>query len=300
MESSSVWKGIALGAIGSSISEIVVMPMDVAKTRLQMQGADGTSQYRGLMHCFRRVVSAEGMAALYKGIEPALARQMVYGGLRYGLYVPIRNAIGVSPDTPKDEIPLMSKFVAGGGAGGIASVIANPTDLVKVRLQVDGMKAAGPNHKPQYQGVVDCMQQIYRNEGVLGFWKGSLPNLTRAVVLAAFELTAYDEIKAQLMRTCLIKEGEVSGVFLTALGSGFIASCVSNPIDVIKSRVMGQPVDAHGKGKLYSGMVDCTLKTLRKEGAMALTKGFLPCWGRQGPRGVIVFVTMEQLNKWFP
>jgi hypothetical protein len=43
--------------------------------------------------------------------------------------------IGVAPGTPKDEIPFLYKFIAGGGSGAIASVIANPTDLVKVALR---------------------------------------------------------------------------------------------------------------------------------------------------------------------
>ena len=110
--------------------------MDVAKTRLQMQGADGTSQYRNLWDCFVKINRQEGLSALYKGIEPALFRQVVYGGLRYGLYVPIRNMIGVTAGTPKDDIPFYKKFIAGGGAGGVASVIANPTDLVKVIAHV--------------------------------------------------------------------------------------------------------------------------------------------------------------------
>ena len=269
----SVIKGLALGAIGSSISEVVVMPMDVMKTRLQMQGADGTSQYRGLWDCFMKIVRQEGVPALYKGIEPALARQVVYGGLRYGLYVPIRNLIGVNEGTPKEEIPFIKKFIAGGGAGGIASVITNPTDLIKVRLQVDGFKAAEIGYKPKYKNMMDCIGQTWKEEGLLGFWKGSGPNLTRAVVLAAFELSCYDEIKTQLKRTGLIKEGEVSGVFLTALGSGFVSACVSNPIDVIKSQVMGQPFDANtGKGKLYTRMVDCTVRTVKQESLSALTK----------------------------
>jgi hypothetical protein len=56
--------------------------MDVAKTRLQMQGADGIQQYKGLMDCFQKIYKTEGMSALYAGIEPALIRQVVYGGLR--------------------------------------------------------------------------------------------------------------------------------------------------------------------------------------------------------------------------
>jgi len=68
---------------------------------------------------------------------------------------------------------------------------------------------------------------------------------------------------------------------------------------VVKSRVMGQPVDAQGAGKLYSGMVDCFTKSVKNEGLFSLWKGFLPNWGRLGPRGVICFITMEQLNTHF-
>ena len=43
-------------------------------------------------------------------------------------------------------VPLWKKIVAGGGAGAIASAIANPTDLLKVRLQTDGMAKDAEGH----------------------------------------------------------------------------------------------------------------------------------------------------------
>lgn len=61
-----------------------------------------------------------------------LAEQAFYGGLRYGLYAPIRNLMGVSATTPKSEIPLYTKFAAGGTAGALAAFLATPTDLMKV------------------------------------------------------------------------------------------------------------------------------------------------------------------------
>ncbi len=50
------------------------------------------------------------------------------------------------------------------------------------------------------------------------------------------------------------------GVFITACCTGFIASAVSNPFDVIKSRVMGQPVAPDGTPSLYKGVIDCCVK----------------------------------------
>lgn len=210
--------------------------------------------------------------------------------------MPIRDFIGVDTSTPKDQIPLAKKIIAGGGAGAIASFLCVPTDLMKVRLQVDGM-AAGSVQK--YSGVVDCFRQILRQEGVLGMWRGSGPTIGRATVLAAVEMSSYDEVKSQLIKSELIVPGTVSGVFVTAVASGFLCAVTSSPFDVVKSRVMGQPVGPDGVGLHYRGMLDCFRKSVASEGVLSLWKGFLPNWGRLGPRGVICFVTMEQLNKTF-
>lgn len=48
-----------------------------------------------------------------------------------------------------------------------------------------------------------------------------------------------------------------------------------------------RPVDKNGVGKLYKGMVDCFVKSAKNEGVASLWKGFMPNWGRLGPRGVI-------------
>ncbi len=57
-------------------------------------------------------------------------------GSRYGLYAPIRDLLATEGEK---QVPFWKKFVAGGGSGALASFMANPTDLMKVRLQVDGM-----------------------------------------------------------------------------------------------------------------------------------------------------------------
>ncbi|EGD72095.1 hypothetical protein PTSG_00109 [Salpingoeca rosetta] len=217
-----------------------------------------------------------------------------YGGLRYGMYAPIRNMIGVDANTPKHLIPFHMKFLAGGISGALAAFFANPTDLMKVRLQVDGMKGS----PPQYRGMWHCFRTIVKQEGVLGLWKGSGPTMGRATTLAAVELSSYDEIKKQLTERGLVQPRTVSGVLVTSMTTGLICALTSSPFDVVKSRVMGQPVGPNGRGILYSGMIHCFAKTVRTEGVLALYKGFFPNWGRLGPRAVMCFVVMETLNEW--
>jgi len=48
--------------------------------------------------------------------------------------------------------------------------------------------------------------------------------------------------------------------------------------------------------RLYKGMVDCFVKTVRTEGPLALYKGFLPAYARLGPWQLVFFVTYEQIG----
>jgi Mitochondrial carrier protein len=89
-----------------------------------LQGQLGAvRQYSGAIDAFQKIVSNEGVTALWKGLSPALVRQSTYGSLRYGLYAPMKKAL--VPDGNKET--MFTKITAGAVAGAIASAIANPT-----------------------------------------------------------------------------------------------------------------------------------------------------------------------------
>eukprot|EP00420_Gonyaulax_spinifera_P000002 CAMPEP_0197933320 /NCGR_PEP_ID=MMETSP1439-20131203/109967_1 /TAXON_ID=66791 /ORGANISM="Gonyaulax spinifera, Strain CCMP409" /LENGTH=251 /DNA_ID=CAMNT_0043556139 /DNA_START=6 /DNA_END=758 /DNA_ORIENTATION=+ len=250
----------------------MTMPVDVVKTRLQMDGSSGTKAYAGSRDCATRLFRAEGVRALFKGLQPALVRQSTYGSLRYGLYGPLKSSLGIRAGQP---VPLWKKVVAGGGAGAVASAIANPTDLLKVRLQTDGMLRGSDGEllPKRYNGLSDAFLTTVKEEGILAFWTGVGPTVGRATALAAAELSTYDELKQQLLSRGLMSDGLPCHV-TTAFFSGFVSTVASSPFDVVKSRVMGQPLHPDGRGKLYSGMTDCFLKSVRNEGAASLYNGF--------------------------
>ncbi|KAF7816325.1 mitochondrial succinate-fumarate transporter 1 [Senna tora] len=52
----------------------------------------------------------------------------------------------------------------------LSSCVSNPFDVIKTRLMVEGGK-----HK--YKGMVHAMRIIYAEEGLLAFWRGTLPRL---------------------------------------------------------------------------------------------------------------------------
>ena len=117
------------------------------------------------------------------------------------------------------------------------------------------------------------------------------------MIVTASQLATYDQVKETILEKGVMGDG--IGTHITAsFAAGFVAAVASNPIDVIKTRVMNMKV-APGAEPTYSGALDCALKTVRAEGPMALYKGFIPTISRQGPFTVVLFVTLEQVRKLF-
>eukprot|EP00270_Netrium_digitus_P018378 TRINITY_DN6975_c0_g1_i3.p1 TRINITY_DN6975_c0_g1~~TRINITY_DN6975_c0_g1_i3.p1 ORF type:complete len:328 (-),score=68.30 TRINITY_DN6975_c0_g1_i3:166-1149(-) len=302
-----IYGTLASSAIATCFAEACTLPIDTAKVRLQLQGKSAVAEalkgeaatagvatpvapklkYHGMLGTMTTIAKEEGVGALWKGLEAGLHRQIVYGGLRIGLYDPVKS-LYVGKDHQGD-VPLIKKIAAALTTGAVGIAIANPTDLVKVRLQAEGRLP--PGIPKRYASATSAYSTIIRQEGVTALWTGVGPNIVRNAVINAAELASYDQIKQSLL-----KAGLPDGVgthLVAGLGAGFFAVCIGSPVDVVKSRVMG---DAEGK---YKGTLDCFIKTFRSDGVTAFYKGFIPNFGRLGTWNVIMFLTLEQAKRMF-
>ncbi len=142
-----------------------------------------------------RIYRTEGVLAFYSGVVPAMLRQVSYGGLCFASYPLIRDFFTAAVARPDaTHPPLWARIAAGAISGSAASVLANPTDVVKVRLQADGrLRALG--QPARYKGTFDAFRTILGAEGLNAFWKGSLPNMQRAAVVNGAGIAAYDHSK---------------------------------------------------------------------------------------------------------
>ena len=118
-------------------------------------------------------------------------------------------------------------------------------------------------------------------------------NFSRACVLNGTKLGCYDQIKHMIMNTGM-KDG-LQLQFTSAFCAGFCMAVTVNPFDMVRTRVMNQPVD----NKLYNGMFDAFGKIMTNEGPKAFYKGFIPVWGRFAPTTVCQLIIWEKLRKVF-
>mmetsp|Transcript_50004 Transcript_50004/g.158224 ORF Transcript_50004/g.158224 Transcript_50004/m.158224 type:complete len:316 (+) Transcript_50004:235-1182(+) len=281
-----------LTGTSSMMAEGATFPIDITKTRLQLQGQpDFVGTKHGFVGMMGNIMKNEGIGGLYAGVTPAIARHIPYTGFRAIGYEYIRAFF--CGDKPKEQAPLLAKMAAGMTAGGIGQAIAVPCDLIKVRMQGDGrLVAAGKLDKPRYTGLFDAFTKIKAEAGIGGFYAGCSPAILRAALVNLGELTTYDSAK----KAIVVYTGDNLKCHLaSAICSGFVASLCSTPADVAKSRIMGQAKLPDGTMP-YSGTFDCWAKVVRNEGPLALYKGFVPGWLRLGPWQLVFWVSYEQLR----
>mmetsp|Transcript_27361 Transcript_27361/g.87668 ORF Transcript_27361/g.87668 Transcript_27361/m.87668 type:complete len:292 (-) Transcript_27361:170-1045(-) len=279
LDAGLVAKQLFCSAASVGIATTCTNPIDVVKVRLQLaRTLDGVSP--GLVKTGHRLIQTEGVGALVKGLTPALVRAGTYGGMRLGLYTPCKALVG-SNNHPS----VHRKVAAGCLSGSIAAFAANPTDLVKVRLQ---MKA--PDGQAAYRGTWDVVRHVVRQEGVAGLWKGAVPSMIRAATLTASQCATYDEVKQALIRSGA--SGNDLSTHLTAsMFTGIVTTTATSPVDVIKTMMFAGGTETKGRGVMH-----VATHIFQREGVHGFFKGWTANYARLGPQTAITFVALEKLR----
>jgi len=277
-----------LGGISSCNAEFFTFPVDLVKTRLQIQGQNSslpTNKYRGMFDCFRVILKEEGTRALFSGIKPALLRQATYGTLKLGFYQYLKKKSGANK-----EQSFSKNVMIGMISGATANGLANPTDVLKVRMQTN-------REHFKNKRMFESFFEIYKTEGLSGLYRGVYPNAQRAAIITGSELAAYDSAKQFLIRSLMMPDNTATH-FMSSAIAGLCGAIAATPLDVIKSRIMTQQklINGSSKDEIYKGSIDCLIKTVKNEGPCALYKGFLPSYLRLGPWNVIFFMTYEHFK----
>ncbi|KAK9507571.1 hypothetical protein O3M35_007398 [Rhynocoris fuscipes] len=269
---------------------IVCQPIDVIKNRMQLSGEGGKArEHKTSLHAVKNIVQSEGVLALYDGLTANIARQLAYTMTRLGLYQITVDQLAASGITG-----LNSHIFSGLFAGGIAAMVATPTDVALIRMTADGRLPA--KERRNYKHVIDALIRIGKEEGAQGLWAGVGPTVLRAMVGTASQLVSYVHAKQYLLRNELMKDN-LGCHFTASVISGFFYAFITTPLDVAKTRIQNMKI-INGKPE-YSGMLNVWIQILKNEGVPALWKGFGPYYFRIAPNTILLFIFMEKLTKWY-
>ncbi|XP_042709284.2 brain mitochondrial carrier protein 1 isoform X3 [Chrysemys picta bellii] len=199
-----------------------------------------------MFHALFRIYKEEGILALYSGIAPALLRQASYGTIKIGIYQSLKRLF---VDRLEDET-LLINMICGVVSGVISSTLANPTDVLKIRMQAQGSLFQG--------GMIGSFIDIYQQEGTRGLWRGVVPTAQRAAIVVGVELPVYDITKKHLILSGFMGD-TILAHFVSSFTCGLAGAIASNPVDVVRTRMMNQRAIV-GSVELYKGTLDGLVK----------------------------------------
>ncbi len=319
---SLVHREILAGSLAASSTASLFSPLECVKTRLQVQddprlvgratagrggGSPGKVYYRdGFVAALRTVLREDGARLLWThGFVGFVGRDFLYSGIRIGTYPSFRRLY--AGDKVRGDIGLLEKIAAGATTGAVGSFLANPLDVARVRMTVEGgrldlssgrfLTGMRKGHRPRWRSTWHCLTDTAAREGVgfAGLWRGVQATMSRAALLSAGQLASYDHSKTVLRRNGWMEEGQSMHV-VSAVISGLVATTVCNPADVLKSRLMAA---GGGPGCGAPSAVALVRQIVSKEGLLGFMRGWGPAYARAGPTFFIQMPIVEGLRKAF-
>ncbi|KAM6927220.1 solute carrier family 25 member 34 [Xenentodon cancila] len=294
--SPAVWPPLdfALGALACCAACMFTNPLEVVKTRLQLQGelrARGSYQihYRGVLQALWVVGRTDGLRGLQKGLSVGLIYQGVMNGVRLGSYS-YCEASGVTSFHG-------GSLLSGAGAGALGAFIASPAYLVKTHLQAQAVNAIAVGHQHNHMGVCSAFVTIYRREGLTGLWRGVNGAVPRVMVGSATQLATFTSAKEWVSHFQWFNSNKWLTALTAATVSGVAVAITMTPFDVISTRLYNQPVDELRRGRLYHGFSDCILKVCQAEGLRGLYKGMGPVFVRLAPHTVLSMLFWDLMRQ---
>ncbi|KAI5078699.1 hypothetical protein GOP47_0006370 [Adiantum capillus-veneris] len=184
----------AAGILATVASDAVFTPMDVVKQRLQLPG----NAYQGVIDCIRRTLREEGIKAFYASYRTTVIMNAPYTATHFATYEAVKAGLKSRWPEKSNEENLFVHLTAGGAAGALASIVTTPLDVVKTRLQCQGVNGA---ERFTTSSIREVVRTIVEKEGPKALLRGMVPRVLFSTPAAAICWSTYEASKAFLQKS---------------------------------------------------------------------------------------------------
>ncbi|KAI9568740.1 mitochondrial carrier domain-containing protein [Boletus coccyginus] len=266
------------GSTAGAIEAFVTYPTEFVKTRSQFAG-----QREPPLTIIRTTVREKGVTALYSGCSALVVGNSIKAGVRFVSYDYFK---GILADS-EGKVSAPKSLLAGLGAGMMEAIIAvTPSETIKTKLIDDAKRP-----DPRFRGLVHGTTAIVREEGIAGIYRGLFPVMMRQGANSAVRFTTYTTLKQFAQSTARPGQQLPTGItFAIGAIAGFVTVYVTQPLDVIKTRM--QSLNAPRE---YKNSFHCGYRILTEEGLLRFWTGTTPRLARLVMSGGIVFTVYENI-----
>ncbi|XP_008458464.2 mitochondrial thiamine diphosphate carrier 2-like isoform X2 [Cucumis melo] len=211
----------------------------------------------------------------------------------------------VSPpmEEPGQLKRAMIDSTAGAIAGCVSRTVTSPLDVIKIRFQVQlepttswalaQRSLSGPS---KYTGMVQATKDIFREEGLPGFWRGNVPALLMVMPYTAIQFTVLNRLKTYAAGSSKTEAHKQLSPYLSYI-SGALAGCAatvgSYPFDLLRTILASQ-----GEPKIYPTMRSAFIDIIRTRGFRGMYAGLSPTLVEIVPYAGLQFGTYDTFKRW--
>jgi hypothetical protein len=219
---------------------------------------------RGVFGTAAGIAAEEGALALWKGLAPTIVRVFFGAGIYFVSLHSIADALGVgdgggggsgtaghhagasdsrgasSPSDAASARPSFAgvrSFVAGVAARSVAAALMSPVAVVKTRIESTSRRDRAA--APPYRGTAHAVLSIARTEGAASLYSGLLPTIARDAPFSGLYYAAYSRFKevAATDAAQALLPMPAARNFLAGVTAGALATVLTHPADVLKTRL---------------------------------------------------------------
>lgn len=175
---------LVAGGFAGMVAAACVYPLETVKSLLTVE----SRQYDGgIVQSFKVIVNEHGFCALYQGLMPTLIAMFPYVGVEFCTYETCRSVFGSS----QHGLTTLQTMGLGGFAGVVAQTSCHPLDVVRKRLQLQGIGG-----RPLvFHNMMDGLWHIASVEGKNGLYKGLKPACLATLPSTGCSYVVYEAVK---------------------------------------------------------------------------------------------------------
>ncbi|KAI3632773.1 hypothetical protein MIR68_008848 [Amoeboaphelidium protococcarum] len=296
MSDSALFNAFA-GSVGASLALSICYPLDITKTRLQVQqrkqngqtaaaAAAGSSQeVSNFIDDIRRAVdeilhggeeftsagrggdvdkrvTVQKLLKLYNGLPSAVLGTFFTNFAYFWWYSVIRGrALRLSTD-PKHQLGVGTELLVGAMAGGCAQLITIPISVITTHQQVSS----------KAQNILATALSIIKEDGVQGLWSGIRPALI-LTVNPAITYGLFEKLKSALSKFRGDQPLSSLDIFFIGMMCKTIATMVTYPYIMAKTRLQAQTSKQKKAEMSKKSALGILFEAVREEGPAGMYRG---------------------------
>ncbi|UJR14062.1 hypothetical protein I4U23_001059 [Adineta vaga] len=294
------------GATSGIFVSVLVSPLDVIKTRIQVKRLPKGVPDTPLLVVIYRLARKEGIRAFYKGLGVTMLGYAPNWAVYFSTYQWSKKQYASYLSSIQSEHDILINLLASVTAGAVANAVIAPMWTIRTRMMTQ-------SNYDDYRNAFHAAQKIYRTEGLFALYRGLIPSML-GLVHVGIQFPLYEYLK----KKCAIYSSSSSSsssnhhsstgsLILASSVSKFVASCIAYPHEIVRSRLQDagharslqqQSSTPTTKFREYKNVRDAIQTIARDEGIRGFYRGLSATLIRTVPAAVLTLSTYEKMREY--